>query len=201
MKTLAILAGGAILFVSSPAAANTRFPLANQIVFSPTDPQLIVLRTSYGILPSHDNGKTWQYVCEEALGITSGTPADPPIGLTRNNSLLAGVSGGLNVSPDVGCNWNCIRSRAATTKEAALTRAALAITPTTRTVDLDDRHPGRPGERHGPTKAQVSWEEPMKLITITRPPPITVVKLGRNQGELVPTKTAPPSPDPPPSLS
>ena len=37
-----------------------------------------------------------------------GTLADPPIGLTRNNSLLAGVSGGLNVSPDVGCNWNCI---------------------------------------------------------------------------------------------
>jgi hypothetical protein len=108
MKTLAILAGGAFLFVSSPAAANGRFPLANQIVFSPTDPQLIVLRTSYGILPSHDNGKTWQYVCEEALGVTASTLADPPIGLTRNNSLLAGVSGGLNVSPDVGCNWNCI---------------------------------------------------------------------------------------------
>jgi hypothetical protein len=108
MKTLAILAGGALLFVSSPAAANGRFPMANQIVFSSTDPQLIVLRTSYGILPSHDNGKTWQYVCEEALGISSGTLADPPIGLTRNNSLLAGVSAGLNVSPDVGCNWNCI---------------------------------------------------------------------------------------------
>ncbi len=108
MKTLATLAGGALLLVSNPAAANGRFPLANQIVFSPTDPQLIVLRTSYGILPSHDNGKTWQYLCEEALGIGPSTLADPTLGLTRNNSLLAGVAVGLNVSSDVGCNWNCI---------------------------------------------------------------------------------------------
>jgi hypothetical protein len=108
MKTLAILAGGALLFVSAPAAANGRFPLANQIVFSPTDPNLIVLRTSYGILPSHDNGATWQYVCEGALGIGPSTLLDPSIGLTHDNSLLAGVELGLNVSPDVGCNWNCI---------------------------------------------------------------------------------------------
>jgi hypothetical protein len=32
---------------------------------------------------------------------------DPSIGLTANNSLIAGVASGLNVSSDVGCNWNC----------------------------------------------------------------------------------------------
>lgn len=108
MKILVTLAGGAFFFFSWPAAANGRFPLANQIVFSPTDPQLIVLRTSYGILPSHDNGKTWNYLCEEAIGVGPSTLADPTIGLTRNNSLLAGVSAGLNVSSDVGCNWSCM---------------------------------------------------------------------------------------------
>jgi hypothetical protein len=102
------LAGGALLLSSAPAAANGRFPAANQIVFSPADPDLVVLRTSYGILPSRDDGKTWQYLCEETIGVGTSTLADPAIGLTHNGSLLAGVALGLNVSPDVGCNWNCI---------------------------------------------------------------------------------------------
>jgi hypothetical protein len=102
------LASGAILLHSSPAAANGRFPEANQIVFSPTDPNLIVLRTTYGILPSRDNGSTWQYICEEALGVGPTAIVDPPLGLTHNDSLLAGAGYGLSVSPDTGCNWNCI---------------------------------------------------------------------------------------------
>ncbi len=102
------LTSSAALLFSLPAAANGRFPLSNQIVFSATDPNLIVLRTSYGILPSHDNGKTWQYICEDAIGITPSTLADPAVALTHNNSLIVGLALGLNVSPDVGCNWNCI---------------------------------------------------------------------------------------------
>jgi hypothetical protein len=110
----AALAGAAALLLSFPAAANGRFPQSNQYAFSPSDNDLIVLRTSYGILTSHDNGTTWTFVCEDALGFNTATSlVDPPIGVTENNSLLVGVpSGGsalgLNVSPDVGCNWNCI---------------------------------------------------------------------------------------------
>ncbi len=107
----ALLFGGAaatLLSLSVPAAANGRFPASNQIVFSSTDKNLIVLRTSYGILPSHDNGTTWGYICEDALALGVTAVEDPSVGLTTNNSLIAGVSKGLNVSPDVGCNWNCI---------------------------------------------------------------------------------------------
>ena len=66
------------------------------------------MRTTYGILPSHDDGATWQYLCEEALGVSPTSVVDPPLGLTTNNSLLAGAGFGLSVSPDTGCNWNCI---------------------------------------------------------------------------------------------
>jgi hypothetical protein len=100
-------AAGALLFMSIPAAANGRFPASNQLVFSPSDPKLMVLRTSYGLLPSHDNGASWGYICEDALGLGVTAVEDPSIGLTANNSLIAGVSVGLNVSTDVGCNWNC----------------------------------------------------------------------------------------------
>jgi hypothetical protein len=102
------LAGGTLLLHAAPAAANGRFPQSNQIVFSPTDPDLIVLRTTYGILPSHDHGATWQFLCEDAIGVGLSTLADPTLGLTQNNSLLAGVSLGMNVSADTGCNWKCI---------------------------------------------------------------------------------------------
>jgi hypothetical protein len=105
----AILAGGLAAAWPRPAAANGRFPQSNQIVFSPIDKNLIVLRTTYGILPSHDNGATWSFVCEDALGINTMTSLlDPPLGLTENNALNVGTPTGMNVSNDVGCNWNCI---------------------------------------------------------------------------------------------
>ncbi len=109
---LAALVGGAAFLLSLSAAANGRFPLSNEFAFSTTDPNLIVLRTSYGILRSEDNGTTWSLICEDALGITPSVLGDPAIGLTKNNSLLAGLyqgsAIGMNVSPDVGCNWKCI---------------------------------------------------------------------------------------------
>jgi photosystem II stability/assembly factor-like uncharacterized protein len=105
---LSATAGAIVLSLTVPAAANGRFPASNQMVFSSNDNNLVVLRTSYGILPSHDNGSTWGYVCEEALDIVGANATqDPSIGLTANNSLIAGVATGLNVSSDVGCNWNC----------------------------------------------------------------------------------------------
>ncbi len=100
-----------VLLLTLPAAANGRFPASNQMVFSSTDKNLIVLRTSYGILPSHDNGATWGFICEDALALSAVAPQDPSIGLTQNNSLIAGVPSGLNVSPDVGCNWNCLKDQ------------------------------------------------------------------------------------------
>jgi hypothetical protein len=105
----AVLAAVLATAVPRPASGNGRFPQSNQIVFSPTDKNLIVLRTTYGILPSQDNGATWSFVCEDALGINTTTSLlDPPLALTENNALNVGTPTGMNFSTDVGCNWNCI---------------------------------------------------------------------------------------------
>jgi len=81
-------------------------------VFSPTNENLIIGRATWAILPSTDNGKTWGYLCEDALALPgSSNFEDPELGLTANNALVAGLSiptVGLDVSPDLGCNWNCI---------------------------------------------------------------------------------------------
>ena len=108
----AAAAGAIALLAARSAAANGRFPQSNQIVFSPTDPNLVVARTTYGILPSHDDGTSWRYLCDDVLGLPPNSVDDPEIGLTAGNALVAGVydphGPGLDVSTDLGCNWSCM---------------------------------------------------------------------------------------------
>jgi hypothetical protein len=94
------------ILTTTPAAANGRFPATNQFAFSPVDTNLVVLRTTFGILISHDGGATWVWLCEGALGLSSASQEDPPLGVTAGGSLVAGVSFALEVSPDLGCTWN-----------------------------------------------------------------------------------------------
>jgi photosystem II stability/assembly factor-like uncharacterized protein len=114
-KTIfAASAASAFLAFTVPALANGRFPAANQIVFAPNDPNYLVLRATYAVLPSSDNGASWQYLCEDVLGLPTDQGEDPSIAVTANSSLLAGVPGyvggglGLSVSADRGCNWSCM---------------------------------------------------------------------------------------------
>ncbi len=100
------------------AAANGRYPASTQVVFSTdsTDPDLVVVRATYGLLVSRDGGGTWRWVCEDALGIPSVSVEDPSIALTANDALLVGLFEGLEVSQDasngvahaLGCNFACV---------------------------------------------------------------------------------------------
>jgi hypothetical protein len=138
---VAAAAGLPFLLSAGPAAANGRFPLANQIVFSPSDPNVIVLRATYGIFLSRDNGKTWPLICEDVLGLptTTNNYEDPELGFTANGSLLAGLlrpTSGLDTSTDLGCNWSCSGGALANQAIADLvvrpdkTNVVLAVTQT-----------------------------------------------------------------------
>jgi MYXO-CTERM domain-containing protein len=63
------------------------------------------VRNTFGITISKDGGNSWYWLCEDTLGLPSTSNEDPFLGLTSNNSLVAGLSLGLQVSSDVGCNW------------------------------------------------------------------------------------------------
>ena len=113
MRILVVVLAGTLVALSASPAAAARFPSVNRIVFSPSDPSLVVARASFGILPSHDNGASWSYLCDKALGLTfEDSYYDPAIGLTAGNALVVGLPAesdqGLEVSPDVGCSWSCI---------------------------------------------------------------------------------------------
>src|SRR6185312_5489891 len=87
-----------------PAAANGRFPQASQIVFSPAGRATIVMRTTFGLLVSHDHGASWQWICEAAIGL-GGAQEDPCYGVTQSGAIVGGLWQGLAVSPDTGCDW------------------------------------------------------------------------------------------------
>ncbi|HTB75378.1 MAG TPA: MYXO-CTERM sorting domain-containing protein [Polyangiaceae bacterium] len=112
MRVLVVALAGTLAVLSARPAAASRSPSIHGIVFSPSDPNLVVARASYGILPSHDNGGSWSYLCDDALGLIGDSYDDPVIGLTAGNALVVGLGGesnqGLEVSPDVGCSWSCV---------------------------------------------------------------------------------------------
>ena len=100
---------------AAPARANGRFPASNQILFSPSvspsDLSFVVARTTYAVLPSRDNGATWSYLCEDALGLPSSAFQDPALVVTASGALVAGLAtptAGLDVSTDFGCTWSCV---------------------------------------------------------------------------------------------
>ncbi len=92
----------ALLYPPRAAFANGRFPEAQQIAVAPRggDPNVIALRTTFGIVMSHDAGKTWSWICEAALGFTGEW--DPPIAITKDGRLWVGLSDGLRITRD-GC--------------------------------------------------------------------------------------------------
>jgi hypothetical protein len=79
----------ALAFSAPQAHANGRFPASQQVVFSPSDPNLVVLRTTYGVLISHDQGCNWDWVCETAILGTNASVEDPFLGVTSSGAILA----------------------------------------------------------------------------------------------------------------
>lgn len=67
--TLVAALAASFLRLSPDARANGRFPEANHVFVSATDPQRVLLRVTFGLLVSIDGGKRWGWVCEQALGV------------------------------------------------------------------------------------------------------------------------------------
>lgn len=91
------------LSVSAPALANGRYPIANQLVVSPSDPTHLALRTTFGLVLSVDGGQSFSWVCEKAAGFVNNE--DPPIEVTGDDSIFVASSQAMSISHDGGCAW------------------------------------------------------------------------------------------------
>jgi photosystem II stability/assembly factor-like uncharacterized protein len=68
----------------------------------PGNPQRILVGTTFGAILSEDQGKTWHWLCEEALG---NYTALPTFHLAQDGALYVASLKGLAVSRDHGCTW------------------------------------------------------------------------------------------------
>lgn len=106
MRWLAsILPAAVVAAVVAPgiAAANGRAPATNGIAFRPGDDQSMYVRTTFGLLVSHDDGCSFRWVCEKAIGY--GGEFDPKYAIATDGTIFATTFTGLRVSRDGGCSW------------------------------------------------------------------------------------------------
>jgi photosystem II stability/assembly factor-like uncharacterized protein len=90
------------LLCASSARANGAFPAVSQLVADPTDKAHLVLRSNFGLLTSHDQGKNWDLVCEAGVGYVD---IDPPIAVLVDGTTIAGLPTGIARGSNAECEF------------------------------------------------------------------------------------------------
>lgn len=85
------------------ALANGRPPATTNVQFRPGDDHTIYVPVTFGFLKSDDDGATFRWVCEAAVGY-SGT-FDPDYSVDDAGNIYATTFDGLRVSRDGGCTF------------------------------------------------------------------------------------------------
>jgi hypothetical protein len=93
----------ASVMLPTAARANGRPPLTTGVFFQPNDDQSLYVRSTFGLLISHDAGCTFRWVCEQSLGY--GGTFDPKYAIAADGTLFATTYNGLRVSRDGGCSF------------------------------------------------------------------------------------------------
>jgi MYXO-CTERM domain-containing protein len=110
MRTLLVVAVASLLGAGT-ASGNGRAPLTNGIHFKPGDPHAMYVASTFGLLVSHDDGCTMNWVCEGNIGY--GGVWDPKYAIATDGTIFATTYEGLRVSRDGGCSFTTATSELA----------------------------------------------------------------------------------------
>jgi hypothetical protein len=89
--------------LAAAASADGAFPDSSSAILPRDRPHEIIVSTNFGLILSEDDGATWGWVCEEAIGTLVNQYL---LGPAPEDALLAvSPSLGLSVSRDTGCTW------------------------------------------------------------------------------------------------
>ena len=92
-----------LVLLAGVASANGRPPLTNGVFFRPGDAQSMYVRATFGLLISRDDGCSFRWVCERAIGY--GGEFDPKYAVAADGTIFATTFTGLKLSRDGGCTW------------------------------------------------------------------------------------------------
>jgi photosystem II stability/assembly factor-like uncharacterized protein len=95
--------GLALVLASASVWANDRSPFTNGVFFGPNDHQSIYVRTTFGLLISHDDGRHFKWICEQNIGYRGRF--DPKYAIAGNGAIFATTFSGLRISHDGGCSF------------------------------------------------------------------------------------------------
>lgn len=104
------------------AAANGRPPGTTSITFRQGHETDIVAGLTFGLIASHDGGKTWGWYCEEAFGVNAIGSYDPRHAYLPGSALFSTTLTGLDVTRD-SCTFMPVPSSPGFV-------SALAVSPT-----------------------------------------------------------------------
>lgn len=85
------------------AVGNGRFPSSTSITTRPGKPSEIYLGVTFGLLISQDQGASFRWLCENAVGY--GGTFDPKYRVAANGTIYATNFDGLRISRDRGCSF------------------------------------------------------------------------------------------------
>jgi uncharacterized protein (TIGR03382 family) len=85
------------------ASANGRPPATVGITTRPGNSTDLYVGTTFGLLISHDDGCSFQWVCEQSIGY--GGTFDPKYAVAHDGTIYATTFDGLRVSRDGGCSF------------------------------------------------------------------------------------------------
>ncbi len=102
-----MFACAALAAVARGASANGRAPSTQSITFRQGQDSDIAVGLTFGLVVSHDSGRTWAWMCEDAIGY-KGT-YDPRYAFSSSGALFASTFNGLRVMRD-SCTFNVMPS-------------------------------------------------------------------------------------------
>lgn len=100
-----------LLTLAGSAFAHGVVPQTLDVFGRPGSTTQALVGTTFGGLLTQDQGASFQWVCEEAVGLAAGQRAS--WAWTSQGTLLAASFAGLFVSRDEGCNWTPVDTFAA----------------------------------------------------------------------------------------
>ena len=95
----------AVVSVPATSRANGRPPQSIKLEFRPGNTSDMLLGVTFGLLVSHDDAATWQWICESAVGF-QGT-FDPDYEYSPSGAIFATTFDGLRFTRD-GCAWQAV---------------------------------------------------------------------------------------------
>ena len=102
----AVLVGAAGAGDIRPARANGRAPATTSVAFQPDETERILLPVTFGLMISSDDGESFHWVCEDAIGYNG--IFDPDYALTADGTIYTNSQKGLRVSRDGGCTFETV---------------------------------------------------------------------------------------------